>query len=247
MLQELIALGFSQKEGRVYAALVELGETTIGPLEKRLGIHKQIVYTVLRKLQAQGVISTIDRNGRKHFSITDPDILRLRVESQKAAAESLIPKIYAEKGAQKQVSEIKMYDGGAAIQAFFIKMLKQMPRGGNLDILGALGNEFMKIIGRPGHFFDRYEHLRIEKNIFHRMLMYESQRATIDPVYVVRKYVESRYLSEHYIQPMATHVWPDRVSFLLPGDSPHIVEIKSSKITEGFRNYFAMLWKMGKK
>src|SRR3989344_2139433 len=243
MLQELISIGFSEKEARLYSALVELGETTIGPLEKKLRVHKQILYNLLKRLEQRGAVLVTNRNGRKHFNITDPDILRLHIESQKAIVESLVPKIYDDMGIQRQISEIRIYDGVAAVQAFHLKMFKQCSRGAEIEILGAGGDAFLKI-ARQRLFFERYENIRVSKKISHKLLMYENQRK-VEPGYTQRRYVEAKYLPEEFTQPIATQIWPDRVAILLFDETPRIVEIKSAKIVEGFRHYFAMLWKMG--
>lgn len=245
MQKELQALGFSKKEARVYVALTGLGTTTIGPIERKTRIHKQMLYPLLEKLQQEGAVAITLRNGRKHFSITDPDVLRARIESQKAIADTLIPKIYAEMGADQQASEIKVYSGVSAVQAFLTKMLKQMPERGNLDILGAGGDAFLSTVGKHNLYFERYEVLRIQKKISHRMLMYENQRAT-DPIYLVRRYVETKYLPEQFNQPIATHIWSDRISILFFDQASQIIEIKSAKVADGFRNYFAMLWNISK-
>jgi sugar-specific transcriptional regulator TrmB len=245
MQKELQQLGFTEKEARAYAALAGLGTTTIGAVERKTRIHKQMLYPLLEKLRQEGVVGVTLHNGRKHFSIADPDILRSRAESQRSVAESLVPIIYAEMGTDSAANEIKVYKGVHAVQTFFITKLKQMPERGNLDILGAGGEAFMSKIGRPGLYLERYDRARIEKKISQRMLMYENQRDT-DPVYIVRRFVETRYLPEKFRQPTATHIWPDSISMLFFDDEPRVIEIKSAKIAESFRNYFEMLWKMSK-
>lgn len=245
MINELTALGFSEKEAHLYATIVELGETTIGPLEKKLQTHKQILYNLIDKLNKRGVVLTTHKNGRKYFSIADPDILRSQIEAQKAIVESLVPKIYANSGAVKQLSEIRTYDGLTAVHAFHLKMFKQCPKEAIVEILGAGGDAFLKI-AQQCSFFDRYENIRVQEKISHKLLMYENQRND-DRAYVERKYVEAKYLPEHFIQPIATQIWPDRIAILFFDQAPKIIEIKSAKITEGFRNYFSLLWKIASK
>lgn len=245
MQKELRSLGLSEKEARVYGALASLGTVTIGAIERKIRIHKQMLYPLLEALEQEGLVGVTLQNGRKHFSITDPDILRTRAESKLAVADALVPKIYAEMGAENAVSEIKVYKGTTAVQAFFTKRLKEMPRGSNLDLLGAGGEAFLSTVGRPGMYLKRYDALRIEKKITNRMLMYENQRNT-DPEYTQRRLLETKYLPEQFRQPTATHIWPDRVSMLIFGDVPQVIEIKSAKMAESFRNYFEMLWKISK-
>lgn len=245
MQKELQQLGLSEKEARIYSALTGLGTVTIGALERKTGIHKQMLYPLLEKLEHEGLVVVELRNGRKQFSITDPEVLLARVDAQKSVANTLVPQIYAEMGVENTVSEVRTYQGVAAVQSFFMKMLKQMSRESTFDIMGAGGEAFMSRIGRPGMYLERFDTLRNEKSIAQRQLMYENQR-DVDPVYTQRRHVETKYLPEQFHQPTATHIWPDRISILFFDEEPHVIEIKSAKMAVSFRNYFEMLWKISK-
>lgn len=245
MIKKLIELGFSTKQATVYVALIDLRQTTIGPLEKKLGIHKQIIYKVLNELISMNLVNVVIKNGRRHFSAGDFEALIEKNMHQKKLIESLLPDMYARLGKEKNVGDIKIYEGEEAIRAFLYKMLKKTPAKHCISVLGAGGQAFLDLT-QKGYFFERYENLRIDKKIEHKLLMYENQR-DVSSEYIDRRYVESRFLPEVFHQPIATQIWFDRIALLMFGEKPQIIEIESKQITDSFRNYFEMLWEMGEK
>jgi len=71
MLKEL---GLSIQEERVYAALLSLGTTTSGPLCKEANITSSHVYHVLDQLIAKGLVSFQEKNTRKQFFVSPPEV-----------------------------------------------------------------------------------------------------------------------------------------------------------------------------
>jgi sugar-specific transcriptional regulator TrmB len=245
MQKELQKIGFNEKEAKVYLALLELGEVTIGPLEKKLNIHKQIIYNVLDGLIKKEVVKVNKKNGQQHFFVNDPDILLDHHKSQEIIIKTLIPKLQTLEGAEKNISDIKVYSGVKAFQLFHYKKMKDIPTHSEVCVIGGGGEEFLKIAEQK-YFFNRFENLRIHKKISHKILMYENQRNT--PKYINRRYQETRFLLGDLEHPMSIQIWPHCSSLLLfDDDNPQIIEIKSKKIRDGFKNYFDTLWKMAKK
>lgn len=244
MKERLIQLGYSKREADLYLALLELGETTIGPLERRLDLHKQLIYNALDDLKRKQLATVTIKNGRRHFRATDPDAL-LEANNRKAAMiESLLPDLYAHASAGNRLSDIRVYEGEDAFRAFLLKMLKKTSPESVISVIGAGGESFLRIT-RKKAFFERYENLRREKRIEHRLLMYEQQRDT-DPAYTNRRYVETRFLPETFHQPLAVQIWPDRISLALFDEEPRIIEVEGGAPVKGFRNYFDILWGIGK-
>ena len=245
MKSTLIELGYTEREADLYLALLALGETTVGPLERRLGLHKQIIYNALEEMKRKQFITVTVKNGRKHFRAADPDTLLERNERRQGLIETLLPDLYAHAGTSSGGNEIRIYEGEDAFRAFLLKMIKKTARESVVPIMGAGGDAFLRIT-RKKAFFERYENLRKDKKIAHRLLMYEQQRDT-DPAYTKRRYVEVRFLPQTFKQPFATQIWPNRVSLALFDEVPRIIEVEGVSITEGFRNYFDILWDIGKK
>jgi predicted transcriptional regulator len=242
--KQLEKVGFTALEARVYLDLLKLGKCTIGVLTKELSLFRQSIYNILKKLNSKGFIKTIQNGGRKYFLATDPEVILDYVNNQRRLTERLLPDLHAVRGTKKYISEIKTYRGVQAFQIFHEKMLKLSPPASTVSVLGAGGDEFLKIM-RQGIFFTRYDNLRLDKKISHNLLMYENQR-NVSSDYTTRRHVNTKFLSETFMQPIATQIWPDRVAIILFGETPEVIEIKSKRIMDGFKNYFDILWGIAK-
>ena len=62
MKDALSNLGLSERESSVYLALLELGQTTTGPLSKKSSIPNSKIYEVLNSLEEKGLVSWVLKN-----------------------------------------------------------------------------------------------------------------------------------------------------------------------------------------
>ena len=66
--KELLAeIGLTERESKVYLALLELGSTTTGPLVKKSEVPNSKVYEILESLQNKGLVSWITKGKTKYF------------------------------------------------------------------------------------------------------------------------------------------------------------------------------------
>jgi len=209
-----------------------------------LGLHKQTIYDTLASLVLRDVVTESSQRGVKLFTANDPDVLLQENITKRLQIEDLLPDLYAHMSSADNSSSIKIHKGVAAFHAFHYSRLKNTPANSKVDVLGAGGDEFLQI-AKQRYFFTRYENLRIDKKIHHRLLIFKDQKDS-DKEYIERRYIEAKFLKNALPQPFATQIWPSSVSLFLFGDEPQIIEIKNKKITEGFRNYFELLWKQAK-
>ena len=65
--------GLTDGEIKVYTALLELGASTTGPIIEKSGVAKSIVYQLLDKLTAKGLVSYITKEKTKHYQAAEPN------------------------------------------------------------------------------------------------------------------------------------------------------------------------------
>ena len=68
LLVHLEQLGLSDKEARVYLALLPRQDTGTSNLIRATGLHGQFVYAALDRLEELGLAKHVIQNGRKKFS-----------------------------------------------------------------------------------------------------------------------------------------------------------------------------------
>jgi DNA-binding MarR family transcriptional regulator len=118
IIQRLVQAGLSEKEARVYAAMLELGPEGAGEIAKHAAVHRATTYLALASLAAQGLATSYDDGNQTVFAAETPRRLADLVERQKSEAEkkrehahALVPELEAlfRSGAQKPV--VRFYEG----------------------------------------------------------------------------------------------------------------------------------------
>ena len=59
LYKNLIEAGFSEKEAKVYLALLELGEGNIAKITQKSGIKRATVYLEIEALKSKGYVSLV--------------------------------------------------------------------------------------------------------------------------------------------------------------------------------------------
>lgn len=81
--QELIKLGLSDKEAKVYLASLELGYDTVLNISKKAGINRPTAYFILESLQKKGIVTTFEKDKKTYFASESPDKLVALLNKQK--------------------------------------------------------------------------------------------------------------------------------------------------------------------
>ena len=66
---DLLKIGLTEGESKVYLALTELGSSTVGPIVKKSGVAYSNIYDILHRLIEKGIVSFIIKNKTRYFQI----------------------------------------------------------------------------------------------------------------------------------------------------------------------------------
>lgn len=77
--QELIAVGLSDKEAKVYLAALGLGEATAQQIAAKATVSRPTTYVIIEALAKQGLISSFDKGKKRYFAAARPEKLHERV------------------------------------------------------------------------------------------------------------------------------------------------------------------------
>jgi len=146
---ELIKIGFSQKEAKLYLTLLARGGATAAELTAASALKRPTVYKLLESLQDRGLVAQSFRGTRRFFTPEPPEQLMKNVENQKRNIEQILPDLTDLFMANTLHPRVRYYDGIAGIRKiheFFLRM----PPGSSYYYFGsmrssvdALGEEFV--------------------------------------------------------------------------------------------------------
>jgi HTH-type transcriptional regulator, sugar sensing transcriptional regulator len=167
--KDLIKLGLEEKESRIYLALLELGEANIQQIAKKSGIKRTTVYDILESLKYKGLISSITKHKKSHFSAEDPRTLEEKLDERKNTLKRIMPELLSIANALDKKPKIRFFEGTEGIKEVYKDTLKY-PSG---ELLAWVSDEAVTVFDK--YFLEEYYlPKRIEKKIWVRAIGPES-------------------------------------------------------------------------
>src|SRR3989344_2574665 len=149
----LLKIGLTEGEAKVYLALSELGSSTVGPIVKKSKVAYSNIYEILNRLIEKGIVSFIIKNKTRDFQAASPSNLiqyldkkQEQIIQEKEALEKILPDLEKLREAKsKQEAEVFIGKKGlrtAYEKLWFAKKAKHLtmrfsnlPLPGNIDII----------------------------------------------------------------------------------------------------------------
>ena len=247
-LKILKEIGFTEGEIKVYFALLELGESSIGLISKKSRITPAKTYPILEKLKEKGLITSIIKSNITIFQLLNPkrilnflDEKEEKIFKQKEEIKKILPKL--SKIQKKEVKQYAtIYETFNGIKTLYDEILKNLYENKQNFISFTLGEEYKN--KEANLFFKNYDIKRKNLGIKTKILALESQRKYIELNYSKNNYIEFKYISHSL--PTGIIVFENKVATLLWGKNPMAFVINSEQNADSYRSFFNDLWKKAK-
>jgi len=208
-------IGFTEREIKVYLALVELGSSTIGPLCSQTKLQAAKVYETIDKLQEKGLASFTIVSKTKHFQGSDPaEILNILDERKRQLKEVIEELREKQKNAgQKQVSVV--HEGFKAFKALFNRLADELTAD-DFYWAFAFKNEYQTDATKI--FLANFHKKLEEKKIQDRAIGHKSVKKEMKKAFKGNKNIQLRYTSNE--TPLGVIIVKGRVINLVWGERP---------------------------
>lgn len=238
----LRTMGFTEQEISIYIKLLYLKESTASNLGKEMKIHRRGVYDTAERLVKRGILTFIEKDGKKYFRPIEPqqivDILSERervLKEERNLLSGLLPKIGSLGESGKASAEIIF--GRDGIKSLYMNELHE---GEPIHIICTAIDRTEELLG---NFLVSYSRDRVKKGIPIKAIVARGAKTNLG------KYglMEVRYLPEDQVSPSSISIYGNRLAITLWSDEPITILIKSREIAESFRKHFEIIWKNAKK
>ncbi|MAE49972.1 hypothetical protein CMI48_04045 [Candidatus Pacearchaeota archaeon] len=238
-------LGLTEGEIKVYLALIELGQTTVGPIAKLSGISHAKVYPILDKLIEKGLVSHNIKENRKNFIATNPNNLlefinkkQTSLEEEKQKIKRIIPSLINKQGSLRNRQYARVFEGLKAITELFREIFSQHP---NQEILVFGLNDILKQ-DKFIHFFHNYHPIRKQHNIKLKLILNKNQKEKIRKDYksLYTKHDKIKYLDTHF--PTGIFIFHDHVITIVADNQITAFDIKSQQNAQHYKDFFNSFW-----
>ena len=240
---ELLKIGLTEGEAKVYLSLSELGSSTVGPIVKESKVAYSNIYDILNRLIDKGLVSYIIKEKTKYFQAGSPSNLVSHLDKkekeliqQKQALNKILPDL--EKLQElKSKQEAEIFLGEKGLKTAYEKLLKNTTK--NDEIL---------------FFYIHEEKYAEESNLFYNSIAHLSQkpknRGICNKDYKKSWFAKKAgFLKVKFTDvpiPGIIDIIKDKVLITSWGDTIFSVLIHSQLLADNFKTYFNEVWKIAK-
>ena len=243
---ELVKIGLTKGEAKVYISLIELGSCTVGPIVKKSGVAYSNIYEILERLKNKGLASFIIRGKRRYFQAARPenlsDYLEKRENDIKAQKEILSKMLPALNSLHqiKPEQEAEIFVGFKGLKAAYLKIAADYK-----------GEEWLFFyIHREGYSKESDVFFRNMSRWF-RKLSSLSARGICNEEYRKSKYIQNAtFMKIRYVNfpiPGTIDICRNKILLVSWSVRPVAFLITSQEVADTMREYFESVWKAAKK
>lgn len=241
--ESLIELGLAKNEARIYEALLENGEMTVGEIATYSQVHRRNVYDTLNRLVEKGLVFEILQHKENWYQAVEPKKLSEMIEEKKQTLNKIMPgleKLYLD---TPRSDEVYIYKGIEGWKNY----MRDILRVGQDDyILGGVSSWTNPSL-KPflAQFEKEAERLGIKFHLIYQDIVRKEKREILD--HLGSNY---RFLPEKYSTPACFEVFGDHIVLLKNigigefDDNFSLSVIVNQQIADSFRTWFQFMWDM---
>ncbi len=234
--EPLRQIGMTEREIKVYIALLELGKTTTGPLIKKSKIPSSKVYHTLDRLMGRGLASYVIISKTKYFQATSPENIVLNLESKIKNVEELIPELKQMQFLALDIQHAEVYESMSGLKAAFNNILETVKQGEEYLVF-TLGDELKS--EELKRFFSIYHTKRIGKKIKVRLIANKKIKE------IFSKYHSYQGMAVRYTDlklPTGIFIYEHKVMTVVWEENPACFVITSKRNAQRYKDFFEEIW-----
>ena len=246
LVRELEQLSLGQNEALVYLELLSLGATNAGPLVRETGLHRQLVYAALDRLEDSGLVSVSVYNNRKVFQAAPPDNLIALQEERERRARTLLPHLLALEPKNQDRLSVQTLSGTNELFRSIITAIEIASKHeGVIRVIGGASSEsFYAALGeRYEEYVERCKEMKIKKHLITPAGTSEIFKRR----FAQEKGTVLKLVDEGLSSPTYTRITPELVSLEIYSAEPTVIQIWNQEIAKGYIEHFELLWKKAKR
>lgn len=248
MLTELKNIGLSDKEARVYLAMLELGPATILEISAKASINRPTTYVEIESLKKMGLVSTQTKGKRQLFMAESPTQLgfiidreKKTVEQKKEVLSKVLPELTTLFNLAEEKPLVRFFEGKEGL----IRMQDEFLKTKNKKIvaIASLDDVLQVFPDHPSSYTPR----RVQKKI-HARLIYTSHRGPFLKQYDRAMLRESKFISPEKLKFTSDlTIYDDNIAIAALKGKISGTIITHREIATSFRGLFELMWNLAEK
>lgn len=245
--KELVNFGLSEKEAKIYIALLEMEIATVFEVAKHAGINRSSAYVVLEGLKKKGLVGISEDKKVRHYIASTPEILlhsatakAKKHEDIKTGIESIIPELKALHKDTKHKPIVKVFEGKEGIINSFEDTLFSKEK--KIRVVSSVGKFSQLLV----NYIPGYVQRRIKKGIrmygIHPDTEFERYLQKID------KFDEAILIPEKNYRARADMaIYDDKIGYMTSENGGLSVSIEHKEMAEVMKSVFDLAYEEAKR
>ena len=236
-------LGYSEKEARIYLALLELGTSPASTIARFLSENRITIYSVLKVLVKKGLILESKKNTIQVYTALAPEILIEQERSKYEQLKNSLPELLSLMNTHTTKPRVTFYEWLDGLKNLLRELIRDFQANPSMELYGFLGAKSMD---------EQFE------AFLQNSLVTEKQKPTETPTHVIvvgnHDYWYANYCREKYITktveeltfPMEHEIftYENKVIILMyHSEELSGVVLESHSLANGIRSMFELVWK----
>ena len=114
--------GLSDKEAKVYLALLELGTASVEAIARKADTKRPTTYLILDELQRKGLVSLVPQTKKTLLTAETPEHLLSDLNRRQDLIRSFLPNLLALHNARKEKPQVQMFQGIEGVKLIYQKI-----------------------------------------------------------------------------------------------------------------------------
>lgn len=245
-LDQLEHLGLTANEAKIYVASLELGSATAQQIAAKAAVVRPTAYVAIGGLIKRGLISSFTKGKKQYFTAEKPDqLMRLvqeekkKVLDQEEKLKSILPGLSSLISLAGEKPEVKYYEGMEGLEA----MRKVLFDSGIKQFDGVLGSLSALVKTVPEEMRVMYNLQTKKAGISGRQINLEGSG---DKLTTTNAILKDKLKFKHFKSKQKTKgevsVFGEYASFIVYGDKPYGILIRSKDIATVLQTMFEIAW-----
>lgn len=247
LIKNLIDYGLSDKEAKIYLALLELEIAPVQEVAKVAGINRSSAYVVLESLKKQGLVSVSEDKKVQQYIAASPETLLSVVSDQarkqeeiKEKISEIVPELKALYKGTKQKPKIQVFEGKNGVIAAFEDTFDNKEK--TMRVVSSAVN-LMKIIP---DYIGIYAQKRIEKGIKMKGI-HPKNKTCLDVLNLMPSTDDSVVIPESdYAFNAELAIYDDKIGYTSAEDGGFSIIIQNKGIADVMKSLYDLAFKQAK-
>jgi HTH-type transcriptional regulator, sugar sensing transcriptional regulator len=245
-IEELKEFGLSDKEAKVYLALLELEVATVNEVAKAAEVNRSSTYVVLEGLRKRGLVSVSAGNDPQKYVVAPPDKL-LRLAEQRAREQEgirkrideILPDLKSLYKGTKQKPAVRIFEGSEGVMTHMEESLKMKEKLMRIYASGRAPHDFYL------EFLPKYFAAKQKAGIVSRGI-HPNEQSSWEIAKHQPKTDESVFVDPNRYKFVADFVIYDDTVAYISHQGEHAITIESPEIAEAMKSAFDLAFEGAK-